>query len=152
MRFYIATGLERVADHQRVMRALHEVGHRITYSWAAHGSVQREGEARIREVALAEKAGVKEADFVVVLLPGGRGTHAELGMALAWNKPVFIQADPVCGFFSQDERTCAFYHDPLVVRVEGDDDALLRAISDYGSADANRLAGWDDGICYTGTD
>lgn len=119
MKFYIATRLERAADHNLVRDQLVEMGHEITYDWTAHGSVQKEGAARIREVALAETRGVQEADFVVVLLPGGRGTHAELGLALAFGIPVLIHSREEDGFFADDGRTCAFYHHPLVTRFEG---------------------------------
>lgn len=128
MKFYIATKLERVADHHNLRDRLITLGHEITYDWTVHGSVQREGVDVIRKVALAEKRGVLEADFVCVLLPGGRGTHAELGMALAWGKPVFIHARAEDGFFAQDERTCAFYHDPLVTSFTGPLPGLIMPI------------------------
>ncbi len=114
LRFYIATKLERADDHNVVRDALHDIGHRITYDWTVHGSVKNDGVKRIAEVAVLEKQGVLDADYVVVLLPGGRGTHAELGMALAANKPVFAHADPKHKFFGSSEATSAFYHDPLV--------------------------------------
>lgn len=115
MKFYIATKLERAADHQEMRKQLEALGHEITYDWTTHGSVKNEGEQRIREVARAEFQGIKDADFVIVLLPGGRGTHCEIGIALGLGKRVIIVADPEHGFFAQDSRTCAFYHHPLVV-------------------------------------
>jgi hypothetical protein len=119
MRVYIATRLERAADHQRLAALLRAAGHEITYDWTVHGSVQSEGPERIRDVAVAEARGVQEADCVIVLLPGGRGTHTELGMALAFGRPCIVAAEHAHGFFGDDGRTCAFYHHPLVRRVEG---------------------------------
>lgn len=87
MRYYIATALERAADHTLVRDAMAAAGHQITYDWTAHGSVQSEGLDRIREVAEAETRGVLDADLVIVLLPGGRGTHAELGIAIGAGIP-----------------------------------------------------------------
>ena len=86
----------------------------ITYDWTAHGSVWKDGADRIRKVAQAEMQGVLDADYVVVLLPGGRGTHTELGMALADGKPVILYGtdDDFSG-----PKTCAFYHHPLVRRL-----------------------------------
>jgi nucleoside 2-deoxyribosyltransferase len=43
-------------------------------------------------IALAELAGIREADVLLVLLPGGCGTHVEIGAALALGKPVIIHA------------------------------------------------------------
>jgi nucleoside 2-deoxyribosyltransferase len=118
MKVYIATGLEFAATQNRVRDALMAAGHEITYDWSAHGSVQSEGEKRIAEVAELEMGGVRDADVVIVLLPGGRGTHTELGMAIAWRKPVLVVAIPHGrAFHAQDGRTCAFYYAPLVRRV-----------------------------------
>ncbi len=128
MRFYIATRLENAAQHLQVARILTAAGWELTYNWTVHGSVKREGEARIAEVAMAEAAGIAAADIVIVLLPGGRGTHCELGMAIALCKSIYILADPAAGFFAQDERTCAFYHSPTVRRVEGEILDLLEQV------------------------
>lgn len=120
MRFYVATSLSRAAEQNRVRDALVAMGHTITYDWSAHGSVQADGPERCGEVAAAEIGGVANADFVVVLLPGGRGTHAELGAALLGScRRVFVHAanDEL---FMADERTCAFYHHPKARKVVGD--------------------------------
>ncbi len=65
------------------------------------------------------------ADLVIVLLPSGmkssgRGTHAELGIALGLNIPILIWSN-VPGMFEATEATCAFYHHPGVVAMVGDD-------------------------------
>lgn len=116
MRYYIATSLNNAAEHEKLQGMLAHADWQITYDWTRHGSVQSEGVNVIRKVALAEVRGVRAADVVIVLLPGGRGTHCELGMALALGKPVYIVADPKHGFFANDKRTCAFYHHPLVYK------------------------------------
>lgn len=119
-KFYVATSLNRAALHNRVRDALVAMGHEITYDWTGHGSVQADGPERCAEVAAGEIAGVAQADFVVVLLPGGRGTHAELGAALISLscERVFIYAET--DEFFMAERTCAFYYHPKVWRVVGD--------------------------------
>ena len=129
-RFYIATRLERAADHNRVRDALHAAGHRITYDWTKHGSVRHVSTEVMADVAGAELRGVYLANFVVVLLPGGRGTHLELGAALAWRRPVVLHAEsPLAeASFGLGKDTCAFYHHPLVRHVTGPLDALIEAI------------------------
>lgn len=118
MRYYIATRLERAVDHNVVRDAMRRAGHELTYDWTAHGSVKDEGRARIAEVAELEATGVRDAEYVVVLLPGGRGTHAELGMAIGWGVPILLHsADGV--EFADGAATCAFYHHPLVRQVVG---------------------------------
>jgi len=88
---YVASGLARAADVREVHARLRAVGYAISYDWTAHGSVQRDGPARMQEVALAESNGVVGADMTLVMLPGGRGTHVELGMAIAtWQTNISI--------------------------------------------------------------
>jgi hypothetical protein len=120
MIFYIATRLERAEEQKELSAALIALGHEISYDWSVHGSVQSEGPERIREVAIAETRGVMDAELFVCLLPGGRGTHSELGIAIAdsvhrqmqrragiigGQKKIVIVGDDVT-----DGRTCSFYH------------------------------------------
>ncbi len=130
MKFYIASRLENADTVKKIALALKSWGMTHTYDWTAHGSVQYEGPERISEVAELELQGVREADIIIVLLPGGRGTHCELGMANVLNKKVFLWAE-TDEMFLQDERTCAFYWNNNVERVVGDNFALLEKIFCY---------------------
>jgi nucleoside 2-deoxyribosyltransferase len=123
-RFYIATRLENAAGHARVRALLEERGHVLTYDWTAHGSVQDQGEARLRQVAQAETSGVVTADAVIVLLPGGCGTHAELGIAIGRDVPVVLHTDGQDERLWEADRWCAFYAHPRVVRVRTDQELL----------------------------
>lgn len=114
MKFYIATSLSRVTAHHTVRDSLKQMGHEISYDWTLHGSVKSVSKERLKEVALLELEGVSEADFIVVLLPGGNGTHLELGFALAKEKRVFLHSeDPL--LFDLGPQTNAFYHHPDIV-------------------------------------
>lgn len=124
MKIYIASKLENYRQVQAVRDALVSAGHSITYDWTQHGSVQGQGIERLREVAENERRGVVSADAVVVLLPGGRGTHAELGMACALNIPVMLMADNPNSFFQPDEYTCAFYWNRNVQHYTCPDEGL----------------------------
>jgi hypothetical protein len=109
MKIYIASSLENFQKVQEVRDALTAYGHILTYDWTLHGDVRGQCGVRLREVAEAEINGVREADLVVVLLPGGRGTHAELGMANALGKQVLLVSDCYAPFDSHEKATCAFY-------------------------------------------
>lgn len=116
MKYYIATSLSRITAHRVVRDALKTCGHEISYDWTLHGSVKSTSEERLREVATLELDGVSEADFVVVLLPGGNGTHLELGFAIARGKRVFLHSeDPL--IFEPGPQTNAFYHHPDVIHL-----------------------------------
>ncbi len=121
MKFYIATRLENADAAKALAGALRELGHTITYEWWTHGSVQGADPTTIRRVATAELKGVREADVLIALLPGGRGTHAELGAALVLEKPVWLCAPLDSLLYDLGERgdgatTCAFYWHPSVMR------------------------------------
>lgn len=72
------------------------------------------------------------ADIVFVLLPGGFGTHVELGMALGFGKKVIVHSvDP--DIFTKTQGTCAFYHHPIVFKLScelSDADAFLNAVNE----------------------
>lgn len=60
---------------------------------------------------------VKEADFIVVLLPGGKGTHTGLGASIAYNKPIFAHSlEP--DLMQLGDKTCAFYYHNLINHID----------------------------------
>lgn len=121
LRIYIASGLDNAPAVRRLANALKERGHSITYDWTAHGSVHsvsataKQNELALGSAAHGELNGVTQADAVVVLLPGGRGTHIEMGAALALRKPIVLCAAPevLAGL-----RPVSFYFHPLVRTIE----------------------------------
>ena len=116
MKYYIATSLSRASAHNKVRDSLKIWGHEISYDWTLHGSVKSVSKERLREVASLELDGVSKADFVIVLLPGGNGTHLELGFAIAKEKKVFLHSeDPLV--FELGPQTNAFYYHPDVIRL-----------------------------------
>lgn len=117
MKFYIATKLENFAKHNDLSKALQELGHSVTYDWTGHGPVFGSGVERIMEVAQLETNGVTDADAVIVLWPGGRGTHVEMGIAIGTGKPVLFYSD-VPEHHGAFAETCAFYWHPLVTRCQ----------------------------------
>jgi len=125
MKTYIATSIARVKDQQDLADALKGMGVDLTFDWTRHGTLAGKPHP---VVAHAEITGVVEADFVVVLLPGGRGTHAELGAALASGKTVFIHAADAATLLGADTYTCVFYSHPLVQLVIGSKEDLLLTI------------------------
>lgn len=121
MRLYFASGLENGDWVKELAADATHIGHEITYAWWTHGSVQDEGPARIQEVAEAEIKGVSTADAVLILMPGGRGTHVELGAAIALGKPVYLFGDLLGGY----TRECSFYRHPTVILMGAADPRLL---------------------------
>lgn len=116
MKYYIASRLENAESVRALKAILDGLGWIHTYDWTVHGSIRHEGAERMQEVAEKEIDGVATADVVIVLLPGGRGTHVEIGVALACSTPLILVGDAQRDF-SFDENTCAFYHAKGVLQL-----------------------------------
>lgn len=83
--FNLSTGKDRRAEGAALTKALKALGWECSFSWTA---LQDANPDQYPEIAKAEIAGVRDADVLLVLLPGGYGTHAEIGAALAVGRPV----------------------------------------------------------------
>jgi len=122
MRFYVGTGLDNFERARELQKILTEAGHTITYDWTQHGSVQNLPEEERREIAQNEIEGIESADHVVLLLPGYRGTHTELGIAIGTfgsfegPKSITIWGESEEAFLVNG-KTCAFYHASCVTKV-----------------------------------
>lgn len=120
MTFYVASGIANFARVNEVAALLSANRHTRTYDWTTHGSVKDAPDDRKRTVASAEAQGVAGADLVVLLLPGAKGTHAELGLAIAHDrvKRIIVWSESPEPFDGSD-GFCVFYHHPKVERVSG---------------------------------
>jgi hypothetical protein len=116
---YVAGAAVNWPAVRRVQTALRNLGVHITHDWTEDiytGKYNAEGALTpriLRGLAALDFAGVKAADFVVVLLPAARGSHVELGLAIALGKPVFLLSK--LGDLQDAAGTgCPFYHLPNV--------------------------------------
>lgn len=118
MRFYISSGIENHTRVAELAAVLTGRGHELTYDWTEHGDIRHEGERVMSEVAFNELRAVRDAELLLVLLPGGKGTHTELGLAIATrsNKRIIIWSETGAEF-TEPERTCTFYFHPCAERI-----------------------------------
>lgn len=130
-RYYIATGLANIEGHRKMKEALAAVGGEITYDWTEQPMLgepdDEHGEELLRERALDDIGGVASADALVLLLPGNpptfegvmRGSHVELGAAIALGKEIFIVSSSLMHGTSQvpGERRSVFYYHPAVAML-----------------------------------
>ncbi len=79
-----------------------------TYDWTVHGCVLGSGKA-LRGVATKELRGVTDAELFIALLPGGRGTHTELGIALMSGCNVVLHSEDPALFNPELKDTRSFY-------------------------------------------
>jgi len=107
-RFYLATQKDSSARAAPLLDALKAQGWVRTFAWTGDELDPH----RHADIAVAELTGVREADVLIVLLPGGRGTHVEIGAALALGKPVILHAPNYDTL--KKPYPCVFHYHPSV--------------------------------------
>lgn len=125
MKFYIGSGMKNCELVNYYSKILEENGWKHTYNWAKNINGDETIEDLI-EYSKFEQQGIIDSDVVIILLPAGRGTHIELGMALALNKKVFLCSETKEEF--SIENTVNFYQLPDIVRLVGTADENLKEI------------------------
>lgn len=121
LKFYIASGLQNRESVQYIASSLINEGFTHTYDWTKNNRASTTDE--LCSIGQHERDGVVDATFLIVLLPGGKGIHVELGMALAARRKIYL--------YSLDEsiyninQTVTFYFLPEVETYTGSLDNFL---------------------------
>lgn len=124
-RIYLATGLQNQDNYRAAREVIMKAGHEITYDWTLGFTERFDRTVQyLEDTSKEEVKGVLSADLVVAMLPGGRGTHAELGMAIAKEIPVIFYS-PKSALMMPTIETCAFYWHPGVLKCTGPFGAFL---------------------------
>jgi len=76
MKFYIASSLKNIENVRQVAESFKARGFQHTYDWTTHWP---------RKIS-----GVLAADVVIVMIPAGKGSHVELGIALGAGKKIYL--------------------------------------------------------------
>ncbi|MEG1547766.1 MAG: hypothetical protein RR232_01745 [Clostridia bacterium] len=131
MRFYVASGLENRDKVHSVIQHLIMLGHQPSYDWTQHGDVRGDGQPRMREVSVSETSGIISSELVLIMLPGGKGTHIELGLALAScnGKRIMLWSETGAEFV-QGAGTCVFYHHPSIEQICCDIEQLYKLLAE----------------------
>ncbi|WP_404448642.1 group-specific protein [Sutcliffiella horikoshii] len=123
-KFYIASSFTNTDKVREVSNLLKNKGFIQTYDWT-----QNERAATLedlKEIGEKELIAVLEADFLIVLLPAGKGSHIEFGIALGQGKKIFL--------FSENEdidnfkTTSTFYYLGNVEKIMGTIDELVGCV------------------------
>jgi nucleoside 2-deoxyribosyltransferase len=126
-KFYLATRKDRAAQAEKLLEALKAHDWERTFTWSGD---DKGGTEERPKIAMAELAGVREADVLIVLLPGGYGTHVEIGAALALGKPVILHAPDQKTL--NDPYPCVFHYHPgvqLLISPVVDINAILGCLA-----------------------
>lgn len=128
-KFYVASSFRNIDAVNYVTKQLIKKGYVQTYDWTKNAQAREEKTLTfedLKEIGHHEINAVKESDFIVIILPGGKGTHIELGIALGLGKKLFLYSPD--GAINQMENTSTFYHLPEVVKCYGTLDELVKNI------------------------
>ncbi|MGV3467429.1 MAG: group-specific protein, partial [Heyndrickxia sp.] len=111
MKFYIASSFQNIEMVRVFSSKLIQNGFQPTYDWTQNNKSVRKEE--LKKIGIKEKEAVMESDLFILLLPGGKGSHTELGIALgAGVKHIYI-VNPDSEN-RQNSLATTFYHLPEV--------------------------------------
>src|SRR5699024_5451350 len=81
----------------------------------------------LKEIGQKEFNAIMDADFVIILLPAGKGSHIELGIALGQGKNIYLYSpdDEVNNL----ESTSTFYHLPQINQCAGSTEELIDTLT-----------------------
>lgn len=115
MNYYIGSGFYNIENVRRLRDLLSAQGHTHTYDWTLN--TRADSVDALRDIGEKERDAIQASDFVVILLPAGKGSHVELGIAIGSGVPVFLHdmTDSMTNF----ETTSTFYHVAQVVQLSG---------------------------------
>lgn len=126
MKFYIGSGFKNANLVNEFSKKLRSYGWEHTFNWTKYISEYETIEDLIKYSELEQK-GIEESDVVIIILPAGRGTHIELGMAIALNKKIYLYSNKKEEF--DIENTVNFYQIPSIKRIVGDIDYAIKEIT-----------------------
>lgn len=129
MKFYIGSGLKNFNKVNGLSTILASMGWEHTFNWAANGEVENESITDLASISMLEQKAVADSDVVIILLPAGRGTHVELGMAIALDKKTYLLSEDGKDF--DILNTAGFYFHPNVIRVVGSIEKLVNELKNF---------------------
>lgn len=127
MHFYISSRLSNMDEVRYVAGRLKKNGWVHTCDWTGFDVSAENNPDRLQTISKREYEGIQAADVVIVITPQGRGTHIEMGMAIALGKRVYI-CHTDNSYFKCDDNTCAFYWLPQVKQLTGKTDTVIETI------------------------
>jgi hypothetical protein len=124
MKFYIASSLKNSHNVRYISEKLKMNGHTHTFDWTALNPAASFQE--LKQIGQMEKEAVIQADVLIMLLPAGKGSHIEFGIALALKKRIILHSPH--GEVNDLEESSSFYHLTQVEKFLGTRDELINYI------------------------
>lgn len=128
--FYIASSFRNIDAVRYVSERLVGRGFIQLYDWTQNAVAHHAETLTVQDlqyIGQKERQAVWDADIVIVVLPGGKGTHVELGLALGRSKRIILYAAD--GEIDNPAESSTFYHLPDVEKCQGTLDDLLNLVT-----------------------
>ena len=116
MKFYIASSFGNVEQVRTLSRQLTLKGWTHTYDWTQYG--RADSLEKLAELGSLEVNAVKAADVLVILLPAGKGSHTEFGIALGLGNTIYLYSPT--NHIYDCHQTSTFYHVEGVHKFAGE--------------------------------
>lgn len=135
MNFYIASSFNNINSVREMAEHLKQRGFIHTYDWTRNDKAITLIE--LKEIGQKEKEAVMISDFVIIILPGGKGTHIELGIALGLGKRIYLYSPNED--INAPPKTSTFYQLPEVNKYVGNIDSFIENTIAKEELLANRI-------------
>ncbi|MBM7584091.1 nucleoside 2-deoxyribosyltransferase [Bacillus pakistanensis] len=127
MNFYIASSFSNKHYVNELAQSLERDGHEQLYDWTKNDRATNE--KNLKKIGEAEKKAIMESDVFILFLPGGKGSHIELGIALSLVKQIWIYSRDGADF--HPELTTTFYYIDGVKRFTGSIQEFITEMKDH---------------------
>ncbi|KPL58861.1 nucleoside 2-deoxyribosyltransferase [Rossellomorea vietnamensis] len=124
MKFYIASSFANKDLVRYVSHKLEQKGYTQTYDWTRNERASTVKD--LQRIGQNEKDAITDSKVVIIILPGGKGSHVELGMALGHGKRIILYSPN--GEINDFASTTTFYHLPEVEKCSGSIDELVEYV------------------------
>ncbi|WP_084380125.1 group-specific protein [Sutcliffiella cohnii] len=124
-KFYVASSFGNMEMVRYVSNEFIRRGYVQTYDWTKNERASTTED--LKRIGEEEKNAVMDADFVIVLLPAGKGSHIEFGIALGQGKRIYLYSQD--GEVNNFETTSTFYHVPEVEICIGTVEELVETVT-----------------------
>ncbi|MGA9225484.1 MAG: nucleoside 2-deoxyribosyltransferase [Mesobacillus sp.] len=135
MNFYIASSLNNKEMVKSLADQLKMEGFYHSYDWTIND--RADSMDILASIGERELSAVRNSDFLVMLLPGGKGSHIEMGIALGLGKRVYLYS-PNNDIYEFD-KTSTFYHVAGVTKFIGDFVSFMQFLLQKETTNFNRL-------------
>lgn len=127
MNFYIASSFKNKEMVGALANRLKLEGFCHSYDWTIND--RADSLALLASIGESELSAVRDSDFLVLLLPGGKGSHIEMGIALGLGKRVYLYSST--NDIYEFDKTSTFYHVAGVTKFVGDIESFTQFVLEH---------------------